>query len=56
MCGIFGLISNSRININKIDFLECLNSINHRGPDNEGYKEIHYKKIIFQYIFVGQYY
>ena len=41
MCGIFGLITNNKINIHRNEFIECLNSINHRGPDDEGYKEIY---------------
>ena len=39
MCGIFGSITKNSVNLQKKDFLKCLDVINHRGPDDQGYKE-----------------
>ena len=44
MCGILGIYDSS--GVNKSRFIESLNKLYHRGPDNQGEKEIN-KKLFF---------
>ena len=39
MCGILGQIAiKGTLKINKKKFIKCLSYLNHRGPDDQGYK------------------
>ncbi len=40
MCGILGIISNTKLKISKEDFALALGKITHRGPDDRGVVEI----------------
>ena len=40
MCGFFFTLTNNNLKIDKNDFIKSLNLINHRGPDDFGYKNI----------------
>ena len=48
MCGIFGLITNNRYDSHKDDFIKCLDLINHRGPDDQGYLAFNYNNLNIQ--------